>query len=221
MKYSLRFRSITAALVVMVLSLTMAACGQKPESTATDPEALASLQQNKYLISDLYGYMTFDCGGNPISWAADLGTASVELFWAGQVFNGKTVVNGDGYSVTEQIFGSVSADGQWLTQLVFSRLIQRTTDYCGYSISLKNVPLISPANSSAIRTIYQKNGDIEKYVEQIQYASAGFMGGAATPTTVYTSTDWSNDSQPPVLTLTFEKTASKPLAGALSSGVGH
>ena len=222
MKIRVGYKVIAITLVISIITLMLGACGQKADPPAVSQDALASLQQNKYLVSKLWGYMTFDFGGlRTISYQTSLETSSVELFWAGQVFNGKSEINGNGYTFTEQIFGSVSDDGQWLTQLTYSREIQRTSDFCDYTVVLKNVPLVTPTSSTTDRTVYQKTGDVEKYVQQIYYKAMGILAGSVVPATTYVSTDWQSTEQPPVLTLAFEKVASISLAGAIAGGVGH
>jgi hypothetical protein len=204
--------------LIAVLSLGVSwGCGVAPKSQ----DNLSILQQNKYLKVRLYGVMTFDFGGEPMTWPTELKTASVPLVWMGQVFNGKSVASGPEYNFVDQVHGSVSPDGEWVLNLSYTRQIIRTQDSVYYSVSLRNVPVVSSANSTMVVGKFDKKGDIQKYVENIEYRAEGRLVNLKIPATTYSSIDWTNtlEGQQPALKLLFELKPSEIL-GAPSTGMG-
>jgi hypothetical protein len=152
------------------------------------------------MTARLYGLMTLDFEGQQISWPTELTISSVPLQWMGQVFNGTVKAN----SLTDQVHGSISADGQWLLTLTYSRQVVQSASGVNYSVKLRNVPIGSSANDTVKAGNFEKTGDVAKYVEEIGYV-------AGPPKSTYISIDWANSGQglQPILEVTFEKEPSQ------------
>jgi hypothetical protein len=191
--------------VILMLSLALSgpvACGKTPAASKSS-SSLIALQKNGYMTARVYGVMTFDFGGEIVSYPTELKISSVPLQWMGQVFNGKTVVSGPQYSLTDQVHGSISADGEWLLTLSYTRQILRPLDSVAYSVALRNVPIISSTNATAGVRSVEIEGDVQKYIDAINYLA----GGAGGTPTKYTSMDWTNADfgTKPILKVTFEQ----------------
>jgi hypothetical protein len=212
-------RIIAAAIILSLILLGPVACGKTPAASKSSG-SLNTLQQNKYLTARVYGVMTFDFGGEMVSYPTELKIASVPLQWMGQVFKGDLVVSGPQYSLTDQVHGSVSADGEWLLTLSYSRQIVRPLDSVAYTVSLRNVPIISSANTTEKVRSVEIQGDVQKYIDDINYMA----GGAGATLTKYTSMDWANSDQgtQPILKVTFEQNPSDVIGppGAVPQGGG-
>jgi len=150
--------------------------------------------ENKYLIARLYGVMTFDYSGTTVTFPTELIISSVPLVWMGPIFDGKVENNGPGNDVTDQVHGSVSADGTWIESLSYQRQIIRPGDKSlSYRITLKNVPIANAATGTTTTPgTFEKTSDIQKYVQTIEYNSGIFTGGKIVPAITYVSTDWEN-----------------------------
>jgi len=216
---------VKISLVLVVLSIVLfgsVSCTKAPDPAATTQGALAALQQYKYMNARLYGQMTFDIDGEQFTWPAELIIASVPLEWMGQVFNGTLTAGASGNDLTDKIHGSVSADGAWLLSLSFSRQIIRIGENgTYYRVTLKNVPI--GVNSYVIEPgKFEKVGDIQKYVEEIQYIDGRWDGSKIIPNVNYISTNWINtrNGLEPVLKLTFEQEPSQTMGeSSIPSGM--
>jgi hypothetical protein len=215
-------RTSLAALVVSGTLFGLTSCTRAPATAATTQGALTALQQYKYMNARLYGQMTFDIDGEQFTWPAELIIASVPLEWMGQVFNGTLTAGASGNDLTDKIHGSVSADGAWLLSLSFSRQIIRIGENgTYYRVTLKNVPI--GVNSYVVEPgKFEKVGDIQKYVEEIQYIDGRWDGSKIIPNVNYISTNWINtrNGLEPVLKLTFEQEPSQTMGeSSIPSGM--
>ena len=216
---------IKTTLVLLVLSNMLyvsTSCSNSPAPASTTQGALTALQQYKYMNARLYGQMTFDIDGEQFTWPAELIIASVPLEWMGQVFNGTLKAGASGNDLTDKIHGSVSADGAWLLSLSFSRQIVRIGENgTYYRVTLKNVPI--GANSYVTAPgVFEKVGDIQKYVEEIQYIDGRWDGSKIIPNVNYISTNWVNTRSglQPILKLTFEQEPSQTMGeSSIPSGM--
>ncbi len=216
-------KAIAVATMLFLTSVALAACSKASTPVSQSQYNLVAVQQNKYLTARLYGLMTFDFAGTIVTFPTELTIASVPISWMGQVFNGQLEAVGPGKDITDQVHGSVSADGAWLLSLSYSRQIIRPgRDGVFYRITLKNVPIGKVANGTASEDrSFQKEGDIQKYIEEIEYIDGLLDGNKIVPTTTYISADWANSSegQQPILKLKLEQVASE-IIGELSAQSG-
>lgn len=204
-----------AALALSIILPGLTGCGKTTAPTVKGQGSLASIQKNKYLIARLYGVMTFDYSGTTVTFPTELIISSVPLVWMGPIFDGKVENNGPGNDVTDQVHGSVSADGTWIESLSYQRQIIRPGDKSlSYRITLKNVPIANAATGTTTTPgTFEKTSDIQKYVQTIEYNSGIFTGGKIVPAITYVSTDWENAKQgmQPALKITFEEKPSETL----------
>ena len=199
------------SLIAAMLSLTMfgfAGCSKSTATATQNQTDLSVIEQNKYLTARLYGLMSFDFSGTPVSFPTELTISSVPISWMGPIFNGTLQNSGPGNDVTDQVHGSISSDGKWLLLLTYSRQIARPNQKSiFYRITLKNVP-ITQADSRPAGTpgSFDETGDVQKYVDQIEYSEGIFTNGSIVPEISYVSTDWSNStpSLQPALRVIFE-----------------
>ena len=206
MKFRNKLRPII--IVLVIITLGFAACSKLSAPTTPNPNNLSGVQQNKYLTARLYGLMTFDYSGTTVSSPAELIISSVPISWMGQIFDGKSESIGPGNDVTDQVHGSVSADGDWILLLTYSRQIAKTGQKSVfYRISLKNIP-IAQVNKDIVTEngTFEQAGDVQKYVDRIEYSNGIFTDGEIVPDITYVSTDWSNTAigLQPSLKLAFE-----------------
>lgn len=177
---------------------------------------LALLQQNRYLTGRLYGLVTFDYAGTIITFPAEFAVSSVPIEWMEVIFSGKLAEGGPGEDVTDQVHGSVSADGTWLVSLLYSRQVIRATTNTRtfYRIMLRNMPIVKLVGgvTTELGTFEEEGSDVQRYVDRIEYVDEPLRGSGTV--TTYLSTEWKNTvkGQMPTLKLAFEKVASQKLA---------
>ena len=167
------------------------------------------LQKNGFFKARFFALMNFSFSGTTVTYATELTTASVPINWMATIFDGKLEETGAGEDVTDQIHGSISTDGQWVTDMFFSRSIVNSGNNTGifYRITLHNVPLAGLDTTQILGSaILDKEGDIQKYVTKVEYQSGPVVNGQISPTTTYLSTDWKNlqTGMIPILRFTFE-----------------
>lgn len=208
---------------VILISITMVsfACSKAnttktttTSTTATTPQHyLALIQQNGYMTARLYGLMSFNFNGTTVSYPTELIIVSVPIVWMGQVFSGKLEETGPGEDVTDQVHGSVSADGAWLLNLTYSRqIVYNNGKAVAYSVSMKNVPVIdTKIGLTDAPVTFKKQGDVQKYIDEIVYNDGSWDGKKITPNITYVSTDWTNSGNnlQPILRLAFEQVPSQ------------
>jgi hypothetical protein len=208
---------------VILISITMVsfACSKAnttktttTSTTATTPQHyLALIQQNGYMTARLYGLMSFNFNGTTVSYPTELIIVSVPIVWMGQVFSGKLEETGPGEDVTDQVHGSVSADGAWLLTLTYSRqIIHNNGKAIEYRVAVKNVPVIDTKKGlTAPPVTFEKQGDVQKYIDVVEYNDGSWNGTTITPSIVYVSTDWKNSGKglQPILKLAFEQVPSQ------------
>ena len=206
----------SASILVIILSIILigfTGCSKTPVTGTGNQSHLSTVQQNKFLTARLYGLMTFDYSGTTVSFPTELIIASVPINWMGQIFDGKLVSTGPGNDLTDQVHGSVSADGNWILTLSYSRQIIRTGGKSvSYRITLKNIPIFKTTNSVTTEPgKFEQEGDVQKFIETIEYTNGLYDGSKIVPEVTYVSTDWSNVTQglQPILKLTFEEKASQ------------
>ena len=210
--FSLRKSLFAALLLISLASLGLAACGKAPSETSTPANAssnqsnLAGIQKNGYLVARLYGLVTFDFGGQDVTWPTEMKIASVPLTWMGTVFTGKLEITTDDASLVDEVHGSVASDGESISSFSFSRKIIRPRDAVGYYVTLKNLPLGNKAASKPTPFSFEATGDIQKYVQEIAYGAGGTLQAGTVPQTTYKSMDWTNTTQggKPSLKVAFE-----------------
>ncbi len=212
MKYnSLSFakRTIGIGIAIALTVLFLAAC-ISPSSTSVSQNNLALIQQNGNLSVRFFSVMTFSSSGTLVTAPSELGVSGVPINWMGVIFNGRLEEFLAGEDTTDEVHGSVSADGNWIESMYYSRQILRTTANPSgtfYRISLKSVPISGAASGSTLGpgNFEKSSGDIQKYITQIEYADGPVIDSKINSITKYISTDWGNTfkGQIPTLKLTF------------------
>lgn len=206
---------VATVTTVMVVLLTVS-CTSAREPEIVKQTLLPTLQQNQYIKVSLSGVMTFEFNGEQVAWPTLLATSSIPVTWMGQVFNGTVELNG----LTDQVHGAVSSDGEWLLTLSYSRGIIRPSDVIFYSVILKNVPITRMADGTLVVGSFEKQGDVQKFVENVVYRAGGALGNATISSTNYAMTDWSGTTQgiQPVLKVTFEQQPSELIGPGAAPG---
>jgi len=233
--------SVSLLLVaMMVLPVLLSGCSKPTQrTTSTQPTStvnpttsfvmhnfLSELQQKSFLKARFFGVMTFSFSGTAFTYPTEFTVASVPIVWMALIFDGKLEETGAGEDVTDQIHGSISQDGQWITDMYFSRRITYINNNTGifYQVTLHNVPLGGlDTTQTPGSAIADREGDVQKYITQIDYQNGPLVNGQINATTTYMSTDWKNmkTGMIPVLKLTFETQPSEILGPTIpQAGMG-
>jgi hypothetical protein len=200
------------AIIAALVSLSGCTTSSAPSSLLEpiSPDNLALIQQNGNVSARLYGIMDFDYSGGVVRIPSELLVSGVPLTWMGAIFNGKYQKTGSGQTVTEEVHGSISADGDWVETVFFSRQITRINNSSTfYRVTLRNLHLKYATDTASTTTvIFESSGtDIQKYIAKIEYADGLLKDNRIESSISYISTDWQNNSpgQTPALSLTFGK----------------
>jgi hypothetical protein len=169
--------------------------------------------------------MDFDYSGAVVRSPTELAVSGVPLQWMGANFNGKLQKSSTTEDVIDEVHGSISADGNWVESIYYSRqVLRKGTNSNGtfYRINLKNIPIDEEENGTAVKPgIFERSGtDIQKFITQIEYIDGLMKDGQIDPTIKYISTDWTNNSpgQTPSIKLVFAK-GSGNAGGTAKSGM--
>lgn len=175
-----------------------------PVTTTTGPSHLAVLQGTGAFTVDFSALVTFRSGQSETTLPAVFFVHGVPIAWSGTAFAGHLEEQGAGEDITDTVQGSVSADGNTLVSLVYSRRVIRTAYSNGtaYTVTLKDVPLASASRVGA----FQGNGaDLQRYVAGVQYLDGQVSGGQIISNFEYVGTDWTaGGAQSPTLKLSFD-----------------
>jgi len=213
-----RLRVVVVAAVAAAVALASVGCGARSVSTTTAKSTrLTQLQRAKYVTARLFASMSFEFEGQTVEWPTELIISSVPVNWMGQVFNGKVEANG----LVDQVHGGVSGDGEWLLSFSYTRSIVRTQDVISYTVVLRNVPITPTDNSTAVVALFDRQDDVRKYVEDIQYKAGGVTVGSWKETGAnYTSTDWNaaGTGVRPKLKVAFETVPSQDIGSGPAPG---
>jgi hypothetical protein len=214
------FQIIRLALVLTIVAGAIVGCTQKSStlpaissSTTTSPQStstanITSVTTNTVVFqsfhsfaADFRAFITFTVSNTTASYPTELAVPQVPVTWNGLSFSGNLQESGPGEDITDEVSGTVSPDGNTLSQLIYSRKIMRTTNTGTYfSITLRGVPL----NAGLITGLYSFSGALlQQYVITINYMDGPIVSGQIEASTAYLSTDWANTQQMPALTLTF------------------
>jgi hypothetical protein len=215
------------AILVIVTGLT-ACTGGNPDSnsgnivpSASAAQNLALIQENGNLSARFYGLMTFRSLGTDVTFPSDLSVPPISIYWMGVVFNGRLEETGAGEDVTYEVHGGVSADGNWVESVYFSRqVLRKTIDPSGsfFRVTLRSIPI---SNTAGQPGIFEKIGaDVQKYISKIEYSDGPMNGKQIASNTDYISTDWKNttSARMPILKLAFGKGPGKQKEGAPAPG---
>jgi hypothetical protein len=217
-----RYARLMLILGILVVLLGLSGC-QVTASKTTGPNLndIVWLQKSGNLSVNFNAMMTFKVDADPcgktFTGATRLGVPSVPITWMGTIFNGTITDSGTGYSLTDQVHGNVSSDGEWINEMTFSRRILNQLGGSNFSVTLTNVPIVKVDNASTTVTAsFEKKGiDIRKYITLIDYSSGGSIG------TAYDSTDWDDANGILGLGLDFATGAgTRPTSGPSFSGGG-
>jgi hypothetical protein len=220
-------QGIVLSLICLVLSAVGCTSGADQTSgptvglNATQAQGVLSrMQSTGNLSAFLYAVMTFEISGTEFAYPTQIAVDQVPITWMGSIFNGKVVESGPGEDVTDEVHGSISADGYWVESMYFSEQITRTNAKTGtfFRVTLRHTPVVNEAGGAIKDLGYfnQTSGDVQKYVAKIEYIDGPLINGKISPLSTYLSTDWKNGAkgQVPILKLTFaEGSGNRPKPG--------
>jgi hypothetical protein len=204
--------------VIMILGLS--ACQiNAANSTGSEPGNIAWLKTAGNVTVGFKAMMTFnvvaDSGGDTFTSATVMDVPAVPITWMGNIFNGTVTDSGPGYSLTDQVHGSISSDGLWVNEMTFSRKINRQTSGGSYfSVTLDNVSInkVTDGGTPILANFDEKGTDVRKYISDIEYSSGGGVG------TTYQSTDWNDTNGILRLQLNFATGKGERQLGAPPNG---
>jgi hypothetical protein len=225
---------IAAAVLVLILSLTSCTSPASGTISPNSSPALSGSQNNLAVIQEygnlsarFYGLMTFKSSGTEVSFPSEFSVPPVSINWMGGVFNGKLEETGAGEDVTYEVHGGMSADGNWVDSVYFSRqILRKSANNSGsfFRVTLRSVPMVSTVNGAASQLgSFEKTGaDVQKYISKIEYADGPMNGNQIASNTDYVSTDWknTNSARMPVLKLVLGKGPGEQKQGAPAGNTG-
>ena len=213
-----RHKVMLALMVLLMIALTCCsapASSTLPAKSASGQNKLTLLQKRGFVTAKLFGVMTRSFAETSFEARTEMVVTSVPITWMGQVFNGRKEYAGPGFNLTDQVHGGASADGEWLLSFSFSRQAFRPHGQAmlSYRVQLKNVPIAtSPKKAQGDPGNFEKAGDIQKFVEKIEYTDGVWSNGVLVPGSSFVSFDWTNTDNAlrPTLKITLESEGSGP-----------
>lgn len=165
----------------------------QPTASSTTLASLAFMQSKSLSVS-LYGVMTFSVSGSSVSYPTQLFVPAVPITWSGTSFTGRLEEAGPGEDITDEVNGTVLADGSAAESVTYSRKVIRSGAGNGtaYTVVIHNVPL--GPQPQAIGGFEKIGAEVQKFVASIAYAGGPLSGGEVVPNTKYVSTDWTNNA---------------------------
>ncbi len=207
---SIPILTLTVAFTAAIIVTGFSACSPSPSTTSAIQNSLPLIQKNGNLSVKFSGVMTFEYSGTQVTSFSELAVEGVPIIWMERLFSGKLEEFGAGEDITDEVHGSLSADGNWIETFYYSRqILRKTTNPSGtfYRITLKNVPITGAANGSTAGpgNFIKSGADAQKYITKIEYADGPVKGGQINSTTKYVTTDWGNTGkgQVPTMKVTF------------------
>ena len=198
------FKAIRLALATTLL-MSILSCSASGKGS--DTSDLDWLLENTRVSIRLYGIMEFETYGIKFRHPTTLEALTVPTGWMNLSFRGFDQRVENTQMITDQVHGTISDDGRWITSLVFTRQVTRTTSSDGvfYQVGINNLPIDIDDNGSP--RIYQEGSDIRKYVESVEYKEQSYSDGQLIITTRLVSTDWQKDiaGQSPYILVLFEQ----------------
>jgi len=192
---------IVTALVVLLLP----ACSSPAASTVSSGFEL--LEDSTTISVRLYGIMEYATYGIRFTHPTTLEVLTVPTGWMNYSFRGFDLRQEATQTITDQVHGTVTADAGWITNLVYTRYLTRSSDNDGvfYKVVMNNIPIIEITEGFA--QAYVAGADIRKYVESVEYYEQSVLNGQLVITTTYLSTDWQQDigGQAPYILVLFEE----------------
>jgi hypothetical protein len=208
-------------LPVSIMLLILSSCQTAASRyTASEQNDISWLQKTGNMTVTFKGMMTFNIGdptGTAITtYATELSVPAVPIIWMGNIFNGIITDGGPGNGLTDQVHGSVSADGAWINEMTYSRKVLNQLWWSSFSVTLVNVPItkVEGTNTTAIASFLKTGIDIRKYINNIDYSSGGSIG------VTYASTDWEDTNKVLRLELEFATGKGARPTGGPSPGGG-
>jgi hypothetical protein len=216
----MKLHKAVCILIGVIMILGLSACQINARSTGTSETGnIAWLKTAGNMTVDFKAMMTFnvvaDSGGDTFTSATVKDVPAVPITWMGNIFNGTVTDSGPGYSLTDQVHGSISSDGLWINEMTFSRKINRQTSGGSYfSVTLNNVSIdkVEEGSTPILASFDKKGIDVRKYVNDIEYSSGGTIG------TTYLSTDWNDTNGILRLQLNFATGKGERQLGAPPNG---
>jgi len=155
----------------------------------------------------LYGIMEYATYGIRFTHPTTLEVLTVPTGWMNYSFRGFDLRQEATQTITDQVHGTVSADAAWITNLVYTRYLTRSSANDGvfYKVVMNNIPIVEIKEGMA--RAYVLGADIRKYVESVEYYEQSVVDGQLVITTTYLSTDWQQDigGQAPYILVLFEE----------------
>jgi len=204
MSYGCTPKSITSSSTTTSATAVTTTSTSLTTTVSTSTTDLALLQQYKNLGVSFHAIVTFNINNTNASYPSDFTVPQVPITWNGLGFSGRLLESGPGEDITDEMTGTVTADGKTLASLVYSRQILRTTGSGTYfNITFQAVPVNITIDSTGSFSF--TGAAVQSYVTGINYADGPVVSGQVTASTSYVSTDWASSQQPPNLLLTFGK----------------
>ncbi len=166
------------------------------------PSQLPLLSQMGNMTVSLYGVANFEISGTEYAHPTEFAIRELAISWMGPIFNAQAR-SGPGLNTIEQIHGSVSEDGLWVTDLSYSIAVNSVS----YSrVTLRNVPLGNIQGKQSI-TFEQKGSETRKFVTGMTYVATPAYSAWEQTAPTFIAMDWENTNtgQVPILQITFAK----------------
>lgn len=204
-----KFRPTAWLVLAAALVLPLGCSPDLGASTSPDTVQAEQLRKTTSISVRLYGLMDFETFGIIFKHPTSLEASAVPIGWMANTFRGFNEAATPTQKITDQVHGTITPDGKWLSSLVLARSITRTSAEDGvfYQVTFKNVP-ISVLESGLI-TSQAQGSDLRKHVESVEYIERSYSNGQLVTNTTYKTTDWSKDvaGQAPYILVLFEEGA--------------
>lgn len=184
-----------AAVLLTVASLGLLDCKSDISVPLTaSPDIAAELLLYKQFSAKLNAVMTFESSGTAVTVPTELGVTAVPIEWMGLTFTGTLQNTGSGGDAIEQVHGTISEDGQWISSLTYSRKLTfpyliKGSRGTQYTVALRNLPLPGGGWPNTLN-IEQSGSEVQKYVVKITWLQGPMSEGQIVDTTRYLASDW-------------------------------
>jgi hypothetical protein len=229
MKRNAILKILTITCALSLIAGVLPGCKNESKSSSTSNSAQATsnyFEQFNAVSATFSGIVTLANGDQTSTVFTEFFTPVVPISWMGPIFYGRYEGSGAfGGDFVFDVHGSVSADGNWVESMYFSREVIQQDILKGelLRVTLRNAPMTKSVDSQNINTaICEKSGsDVQRFIALIEYSNGLLVG--TKPLSVisdfrYISTDWSSTVNKPLLKLSFVISPDQPAGGGLIGG---
>jgi hypothetical protein len=180
-----------------------------PASPSSIQNILAVVQQTGNMSVSLSAIVSLQVSASTVSYPTVFAADQIPITWTGVNFNGRIEEQGPGEDLVDEAHGSLSADGNRVESMYFSRQVTRPSANSGtfFRVTLTQVPIVTIVNGAATKPgiFDQTSTNLQQYVTKIEYLDGPLVNGQISSLSTYVSTDWLNNNpgQTPSLKLTF------------------